>query len=69
MQLACVTNEHEYELYLIYTQSKNKQKNPAYCIYCNVSQFSFESIFDSFCDTFCAFLTCWSNVGLEWGGQ
>lgn len=48
MQLACVANEHKYELYLIYTQSKNKQHSILHTVYTVMcpSYKHFESIFD-----------------------
>lgn len=55
MQSACVMNEHEYELYLIYTQSKNKQKkHTVYTVMCP-SYTNFESILTNFVTLFAPF--------------
>lgn len=57
MQLACVMNEHEYELYLIYTQSKNKQKKILHTVYTVMCPryTNFESILINFVTLFVPF--------------
>lgn len=69
MQLACVMNEHEYELYLIYTQSKNKQTkkilHTVYTVMCP-SYTNFESILINFVTLFVPFWL--AEVTLDWSG-
>lgn len=66
MQSACVMNEHEYELYLIYTQSKNKQKkHTVYTVMCP-SYTNFESILTNFVTLFAPFWL--AEVTLDWSG-